>query len=96
MFTVTVTAMLRLFRPCELSLVDCYGGRSSRSSIYLHPWSPRTSVGLYDKLNISEYHNGWIGASGAALKLYYTFRGVCKYYIGPIGDLSLSTATAAG
>jgi len=21
--------------------------------------------------------------------------GVCKYYIGPIGDLSLSTATAA-
>jgi len=22
--------------------------------------------------------------------------GVCKYYIGPIGDLSLSTATAAG
>ena len=32
------------------------------------------------------------------LKLRVDSRGrdVCKYYIGPIGDLSLSTATAAG
>ena len=27
--------------------------------------------------------------------IVYQHRGVCKYYIGPIGDLSLSTATAA-
>jgi len=28
--------------------------------------------------------------------LVVSVMGVCKYYIGPIGDLSLSTATAAG
>ena len=27
---------------------------------------------------------------------HFTILGVCKYYIGPISDLSLSTATAAG